>query len=340
MKSSKELYSNILNSTASILENDLLRENDFESIATILKKSKRIFFTASGSSIPAAKHCSDMLRSQAKYASFFVGTSELLSTTSIDSNDCIVLVSQGFNRSDGLIVTHFAQEITKAKFILVTANTSDDINCDGKLLFSPPAEKERIFCRPAGVITSFALLTKLAHTALGLPFSNQKCIDAVTTGSVEQDLASDIHSAEIIIVLASGSLLPAAANIALALREGLGKVSNFFEIEYYAHGQYAPHTKRFSEGAGVHYMLMSTSVDSISEKAVARILPFLTTVGLPYTHWEESLETPYASIKLLRQGGLLVEKVLSLSGYDMNNPLGKEENRGFQLVSANFYQQG
>ena len=336
MNAAKDLFSQYISDTPKLLEEVLNEENPINDAANLLKNSRKIFVTGSGSSLPAAKYLTDYLRTNSNITPYFLSTSELISTSDINSDDTIVLVSQGFNRSDGIIVGDFTAQ-KGADLLLATANRDDNVDAIVKLFFSPTAAEERLFCRPAGVITSYALLAKLAHSITGETFDNDKCLSAISSATIDEQTSNSAYNADITIVLSSGLMLGSASNIALSLREGAGKVASAFEIEYYAHGQYAPHTKLIQQDKTVNYILISSDSDKVSSRAVDRILPLIKELNTPYTLWHHSSNPTYAGLTVLRQGGLLVQDVLSKSNYDMNHPLGMEENRGFHLVAANYY---
>jgi fructoselysine-6-P-deglycase FrlB-like protein len=249
-------------------------------------------------------------------------------------------VSQGFNRSDARIVVQYASKCGTPILVITAAQAAEYT----QLSFEPTAQDERLFCRPVGAITGYVVAARLAHELCSQPFPSISLFldalrDGLTFGELQKASAiASLNEAETVIVLASGAAQPAAHNVALALREGANKNAVFYEIEYYAHGQYAPHLNAFKKGHAISYVVVSNEQDPVSEAAVQRITPLLTNVGASVM-WVSSTRTkPEAVVDILAKGASLVERLLLNSSYDMNSPVGKEENRSFHEVDETFYE--
>jgi fructoselysine-6-P-deglycase FrlB-like protein len=262
---------------------------------------------------------------------------------SLGAQDVVVLVSQGFNRADSAIVMQAAR--AKGAKTIVLSAYQGDISADAVIRFTPTAEEERLFCRPCGAITSFIAGAITAARCLRGDVNLQELRSSLNTesqvwrsGKDHRQVAKLLNSASLVIVLGSGSLLPALHNTALALREGAGLVSEFYEIEYYAHGQYAPHYRHQDHGGSVVYLLGEASADPISMRSVERIMPLLEKTGATHEVFRTSGDLVSGMVAHLSVANQLVYGAIVESGYDMNTPRGKEENRGFQLVGASYYE--
>jgi hypothetical protein len=339
-----EKYSGLIAGAQRFVSDTLISvpERDLESAATVLRSSHRIFCMGSGSSHPAALFIAQTLAcSKMALASRIVGLSEFLCIQSLCSRDVLILVSQGYNRADARIVLEFARRHGVQVVLLSAIQTRPD-GIAGFLRFSPAYEDERIFCRPVGVITSTMVAAMLARKTLGLPtdlFSSSSLIADIDQHSlgVLNEASQLVRDSEHVVVLGSGLIAPACGNIALSLREGAGLQAEHFEIEFYAHGQYAAHLRRWSAGAKLTYLLCVNTEDPVSLRAANRIAPLLASLKVPHIRVETTGSSEIANVKLLRIGSKIVEYLLQRSGYDMNNPVGKEENRGFQEVATDYY---
>jgi len=311
--------------------------------AGLLTSARRIFCVGSGSSVATAWHIASTLCAQGGLASSFMSTSQLVGMTSLTSEDVLVLVSQGYNRSDSAIATRTAR--LKGVRTIVLSAYQGQIEADAVIRFTPTAEEERLFCRPCGAITSFVTGAILAARCLQREVHLEELRNGLHTesllwrsGKSHKQVAKLLNSASLVIVLGSGSLLPVLHNTALSLREGAGLVAEFFEIEYYAHGQYAPHYRHHDSGGRVVYLLGEASADPISTRSVERILPLMEKTGALHEVFTAQGGAIAAMVSILSVVNQLVYSAIVESKYDMNNPRGKEENRGFQLVGASYYE--
>ena len=323
---------------------DMLSPGALEAAAVLLNNARRIFCVGSGSSVATAWHLAMSLCSHGGMASSYATTSQLVSMESLGAGDLIVLVSQGFNRSDSAIVVHTAHT-RGASLVVITANPTPK-TADAVLYFLPRAEEERLFCRPCGGISSLVVGELLLAACLKKSISVGDIVRAADTGSLPawrsghslRKVSELIDRASLVIVLGSGDLQPALHHLALSLREGAGKVAEFYEIEYYAHGQYAPHFRHQDAGGMVVYLLAEASEDRVSSRSLERILPLLASTNSTYEIASFAGPVSLALVSLLAASNHLVHQVILRNEYDMNHPRGKEENRGFQLVSEKYYE--
>lgn len=323
---------------------EMLDRQQLEAAAKLINGARRIFCVGSGSSVATAWHIAISLSAHAGAASSYISTSQLVSMNSLGAGDLVVLVSQGFNRSDAAIVMHTARQ-SGAAIVVLTANQMP-ITAGAVIRFVPLADQERLFCRPCGGITSFIAGALLSAICLKQPISSEDLIHATAVSSLPEwrsrhtlpQISNLVHQASLVIVLGSGHLQPGLHHLALSLREGAGKVAEFYEIEYYAHGQYAPHFRHHDNGGRVVYLLAEAVEDRVSKRAVERILPLLESTKASYEIASLSGAVPVALLSLLAASNQIVREVILQNNYDMNHPRGKEENRGFQLVEATYYE--
>ena len=342
---STEKYIFYLNSTKNLLEQTIENVRHSESLKkahSLIKESKRVFFSGSGSSVPAASFACMSILARTKTGAAFLKTSDVLSLKSLGPEDLLILVSQGFNRSDALIIQQVAEK-AGAALILITAA---DVKLEGRsavIKIVPNSLDERIFSRPCGVITSFAATQMLIDNICEKTFSEQAYFAALSQAAevyerlISNNLPEKIAEASHIVVLGSGLIKPAVENLALCLREGAAKIAEFYEIEYYGHGQYVPHLSVEQQGKKILYLIVRAKDEIISSRAVDRISQLVKETKLNSVLIEVGGTPEEANVAILRIGGLLVGDLILASGYDMNSPPGKEENRDFHTVPPDYY---
>ncbi len=329
------LYGQTLDALGSFIRQtrEGVRSSAVKDAVLILRTAKRIFFTGSGSSIPAAMFAGRLSSERYGFPAQFSTTSQVVGEEKLGKEDVVVMVSQGWNRSDALLVTDHVRK-SKAKLIGLTGNADSPHPRKSDMLFTfyPPYREERIFCRPASVITSYSLLSALVMRAGGDSFSWDTAQKAANKGVI-QGKRTELPQAERHIVLSSGLALAAATNVCLALREGAGLFSQVYEIESYGHGWYVPDQLRRAQGGAIRHILVSHLADRRTEFAVKRILPLLKKTNTPYEIWRtKGLDPVYGNIQILARAAQAVYGSITGSGYDMNFPPGKEENRYFHDI--------
>jgi fructoselysine-6-P-deglycase FrlB-like protein len=299
----------IANSVAAVT--DEARDNFRKHCTT----AKRIFFTAAGSSIPAALYGMYALQ-QEGHAASFLPTGSILGLKSLSSSDVVILCSQGMNRADAALAVS-AVKSRNAKLIIFTANRDTPLTTDADLVIYFDPETEKLFCRPAGVATNLAVVASV----LGPTITSDSLVDAWKQG--EQHTIT-IKKEMRYITLASDIILPANWNMALALREGCGVLAQNFDIETYAHGNYV------GDLAHEPYEYITLSADESTEAArsVRRFMPFITASQVKNTEIQAPFtDAARANLYVL---GLIARSTYDAnmaSHYNMNTPKGKEENR-------------
>ena len=281
--------------------------------------SKRIFFTATGSSIPSSLYGSQFCSENLDLPSQFLPNGGVLSMD-FRNDDLVFLSTQGFNRGDSEPVVKKIKN-SGAKLAVLTANQeSPFINlADFVFYFSPFPEK--LFCRPVGVQTAILAMQKILTNEFD---------SSVLTSILEktQKIERQIFDPNTkYIVLSSGVCMPVAINYSLALREGCGIDSNFYDIETYGHGMYVSDQTLQSKGQKLCYILINITANDHCKAACERIKPFIVNSKSGLICIDSTLPLPYAYLEILTN---LAENVYSTNvknQYDMNEPFGKEENR-------------
>jgi uridine kinase len=284
-----------------------------------LFNSKRIFFTATGSSIPSSLYGSQFCSENLDLPSQFLPNGGVLSMD-FRNDDLVFLSTQGFNRGDSELVVKKIKN-SGAKLAVLTANQeSPFINlADFVFYFSPFPEK--LFCRPVGVQTAILAMQKILTNEFD---------SSVLTSILEktQKIERQIFDPNTkYIVLSSGVCMPVAINYSLALREGCGIDSNFYDIETYGHGMYVSDQTLQSKGQKLCYILINITANDHCKAACERIKPFIVNSKSGLICIDSTLPLPYAYLEILTN---LAENVYSTNvknQYDMNEPFGKEENR-------------
>lgn len=317
-------YLDFLTDTPTYLANSLESVNDTDrhTCWDLASRARRIFFTAAGSSIPAALYGVYKLQ-QLGLAASFLPTGNMLGLRSLRASDMVVLCSQGMNRADAILIIK-AVRATEAKLLLFTANrTTPLVEAANHVIYFEP-NSEKLFCRPAGVATNLAGMA----SALGIAVSADKLIHAWEEGAKNP---IKLNKQQRCITLASDMMLPANWSMALAIREGCGGLAQNFDIETYAHGNYV------GDLAHLPYEYIVLEADSSTEAArsVRRFMPFITATRIPAT----IVRAPFVDAV---QANMYALGVIARSTYDanemnhynMNTPEGKEQNRYYHELES------
>lgn len=297
-----------------------------------LQAAKRIFFSGSGSSLPAALIGQQLLIQRTTKASIFAPSSLLLDGAQLTEGDVVILVSQGWNRADAALTTQRILK-TKAQLIVVTGRPErlelyKELAATSKLIIIPifPAV-EKIFCRPATAVTGYSKVVQLLEPLTGLQFTEQQWLTAYQTGA-NYPVHSLSPTAQY-VVLASSQLLCAGHNIALSLREGAGRFGCLYEIESYGHGQYVPDQRNVQQ---THYIILTGPAGTYGQAAFQRLQPMLDSTRSRYEIWSSELDPVLANVSFMAHTARLIYHEIVQSHWDMNNPPGMEGNRSFHEV--------
>lgn len=300
---------------------------------TALAQADRIFFSGSGSSIPAALLGQQLLTKFTKKAGIFAPSSLLLDDALLTQDDVIVLVTQGWNRADAALITRKVLQ-SPATLIVVTGRSDrielyKDIPQQAKLILVPIFPTiEKIFCRPATAVTGYVKITQLLEDLTNSSFSEAQWQAAYTAGTSlpVKTLQGEIHY----VVLASSLLLCAGNNVALSLREGAGHHGSLQEIESYGHGQYVPDQARVHK---TQYIVLQGPEGTYTDRSFERIKPMLDSTNSSYDIWQSSLDPILGNITHMARIAHIVYKDILNTNWDMNNPPGMEGNRSFHEVN-------
>jgi fructoselysine-6-P-deglycase FrlB-like protein len=331
MSQSNQLYKDILQNIESDITDTFQIPIPPKAIE-LTQKCERIFITGSGSSYPAAYFIAKYLNKHTRKNVILAGSSDILDSQSINSSDLVILVSQGWSRADGYLITKKCIEMN-ANMVVFTGHPERiethypeaDVNKIAAIEIKP--NKEKIFCRPNSPVTSLIQTCRLFDISLD---------EAKVKDILEQiksiDLSEYIKKIlkhDNIIVLSSSTSIAACYNTALALREGAGKHTSVYEIENYGHGWYT-YDQDYRDKT--LYILVSHSDHKHSLSAYKRIESLIKNTSSNYLEIYSNLDEVYGNIYTLIFTAFIIPKLNDITDFDMNNPQGMEENRGFHEI--------
>ena len=285
-----------------------------------LNKSKRVFFTATGSSIPSALYGSQFCSEKLNLAAQFVPNGQILSSR-LNSDDLVILSSQGLNRGDAELVIKKVKE-DGAKLVVLTANQESLLAKFADFVFYFAPFPEKLFCRPVGVQTAI-LAMQIILTGNYDPKILEKAV-------IKNRNIFDQNTKY--IVLSSGVGMPVAINYSLALREGCGIDANYYDIETYGHGMYVSDKTLEQKGQKLCYILINIDSDSHCNASVQRITKFTNDSSTIFIN--SKLPIPYCYYGILTNLAEDVYATNIANNYDMNQPFGKEQNRYYHNSQA------
>jgi hypothetical protein len=267
-------------------------------------------------------------------SAYYATPSQILSSESINENDLIILVSQGWSKSEALLVTKKAIE-SQAKLIVVTGNPQNSQK------YSYPIEtltvfpqKEDLFCRPASLATCYALLSQISAKITNYKFDSSKMISAWNQGL--ETSVSNLRDYEEIFVLGSGLSMASTYAITVFLREGMGIHADIHEIESYGHGWYISDQADIQQKSKkALYIVVNNKGDMKLQSPIERILPLLKDSNSEYEVWETDDKPLYGNMKLIARMANTVYELNKLIDYDINNPPGTKEIKPFHSIEVN-----
>lgn len=231
----------------------------------------------------------------------------------------VVLVSHGMNRADALIIYENAK--TRANMVVVTGNNDYDYSKNTLAIIVPP-HKEKIFCRPISPITTFTAICQLFDVNLARYNPDVKRAKL---------LADWIDSKKQTILVYTADTEIAAELWGIVLREGAGLNVLTKDIENYSHGYYGVDTAELDK----RQFIILTSESKEDKRDLSRAKNLYSLPRLQSIVYKDEDYTDYynANFKLICEIPFVVKNVIEQTGYDMNNPTGKSENRGYHEFS-------
>ncbi len=330
---SVEAYASYIDTTKqAVTDTYAADDNGLVAAQKLLHNAHRIFFSGSGSSLPAALAGQQLLAKYSDVPAICAPSSLLLDDPHFVENDVVVLVSQGWHRADAALIT---QKVLRSKVRLVVitgrpdrvSEYTQDENEITTVSIYPTTEK--IFCRPATAVTGYIKVVQLVAPLIDKEYSLQAWLDAYEAGRAQEP--SDIAADKQYVVLASGLLLPASNNIALSLREGAGRHGTLQEIESYGHGMYVSDQLHRDQ---IHYIALGSESDTHTTEALKRIQPLLEKTNSSHEIWIAPGDAIVGNVTHMARIAQTVLQSIRSDGFDMNNPPGMEENRSFHEVMA------
>jgi glucosamine 6-phosphate synthetase-like amidotransferase/phosphosugar isomerase protein len=323
----KAILENIIQDFTSSFEIPIPQEaKDF------ISKAKRIMITGSGSSYPAAFFISKYLNKTTNKSVILANSSDILDSDSLSKDDLVILISQGWGRADGYLITKKC--IVKQCNLIVFTGHPERINThylDSDQSKIIPIEikpnDEKIFCRPNSPLTSLVQVARL----FDIDLDKNKLIEIIQAVKKLDfsDYVNQFIKYKNIVILSSSTALAACYNFALALREGGGRHAEVHEMETYGHGWY---TIDQENQDNTLYVLIKHSNHTHTVDAYNRIESLIKNTNSNYIDLSTELDFLYGNIYLLAFVAYLIPLMNDITNFDMNNPKGMEENRGFHEI--------
>lgn len=285
-----------------------------------LRSSQHIFITGTGTSLPNALLIEKLLSSDEFPESRFLSTANMIrQIPKLQVNDTVVLISHGMNRADALIIYENAK--VRSNVIVISGNDDYNYSENTSTVIVPPS-KEKIFCRPISPVTTFIAICQL----FGID------IERYNPDTKRAKLLADWIDGkkQIILVYTAGSEI--AANLwGTVLREGAGLNVLTKDIENYSHGYYGVDTAKLDN----RQFIILTSGSKEDQRDFNRAKNLYNLPGLQKVVYNDKEYTDYynSNFKLICEVPFVIENVIMRTGYDMNNPIGKDENRGYHEFS-------
>ena len=298
----------------------------------LIKKSTRIFVTGSGSSYPAAFFAAKYINKYSGGSVILANSSDILDSQSLTETDLIILVSQGWGRADGYLITKKAIQ-KNCNLIALTGHPErlqthyPEANKNKIIPLEIKPNDEKIFCRPNSPLTSLIQICRL----LEIEISQAKILEIIENVKKISfsNYVSQLLKFKSIVILSSSTSLTACYNVALALREGSGRNTEVHEIESYGHGWY---TIDQENRTSTLYILIKHQGHTHSLEAYERIQSLIKNTNSNYLDLVTDLDEIYGNIYVLAFFAHLIPLLNDMTDFDMNNPKGMEENRVFHEI--------
>lgn len=285
-----------------------------------LRSSKRIFVTGTGTSLPSALLFENLLSSDEFANTKFLPTAKMIRQIShLKTDDTVVLISHGMNRADALIIYENTKKL--ASTIVISGN-SDYKYSDNTLEIIVPPRKEKIFCRPISPITTFIAICQIFDIDL----------EEYKPDTQRAKLLADwIDSKKQTILVYTADTEIAATLWGIVLREGAGLNVLTKDIENYSHGYYGVDTAKLNH----RQFIILTSDSKEDQRDFNRAKNLYSLPGLEKMVYKADNYTDYynTNFKFICEVPLVVKDVIMRTEYDMNNPIGKDENREYHEFS-------
>lgn len=281
-----------------------------------VSEARKIYVTGTGTSLPCALLMEELINNNNDYTALFLPTAKMIhKIPSLKKDDLVILISQGMNRSDSLII--YENIKSRCKSVVISGNRSFLPSSDTLAITVEP-EKEKIFCRPVSPITTFRAVCQLFYIDLPMPVPSTESLI---------EIADWVDTSKQLIILYSADISFAAQLWGIILREGAGINTSIKDLENYSHGYYGVDTKDLNNR---QYLILTCDTKA-DEKDFDRAknlyeIPDFNKHVYKVSTGGDSLA---ANLLLFREGPQLISEILIRTDYDMNHPNGMTENRRY-----------
>ncbi len=295
-------------------------DQDFDEVVKELQNAQRIFLYGKGTSAPALLFLEDMMRLRSQVPVSYLSTYREVGSH-LQTGDLVLLNSYSWSTYDAEFMTQVAQN-QDAKIIVITAN-QEKISTSPVPTLSLYPENEKLFSRPASLISSYAVISEIVQKLSGATLDGELFQEHYLRGYKNSQALPIGQNDEQFSILYSGSGRSVGQATALAFSEGLGKDAHAYDIDELVHGWWVPHQLQLLNEKKHTYLFQEFNTPE-AHSAVEYFLPFTEATNTPTIHWKTTEGHLYGNAEVLGQLVGAVEKTLAISGYDMNNPPGKE----------------
>lgn len=199
--------------------------------------------------------------------------------------------------------------------ILLTGKKEPEIN-KSTLLINIPPENEKIFCRPISPITTILTIRLL----LKLPIPNE-----VKNINNLNEITDWIDPKKQVIILFSADVSFGAELWGIVLREGAGLNVLTKDIENYSHGYYGVDTADLTN----RQFIIITSDSELDKKDYDRANGLYDIDNFNKKIIRLNKDNLTANLELFKSIPEIIRSIIVKTNYDMNHPLGMENNRKY-----------
>lgn len=310
-----DIYHNFVFNISEYIE--LTFQEKIEDAVTLINQSNRIFLIGKGSSSIAINFLSQQLgnifpHKRIEYIAEYKFIEKILM-----NNDLVILNSYSAKTNDAKYT--IKQTLAKkTKLLLITANEEQKAILSNRIsIIEIFPKKEKLFSRPASLITAYTLACRILNLLQPKTiFFKNDFLSIFKEVSSFDEIIKNINKHEFISVLYSGFNQPFAMSLSLALNEGVGKQSCFYNIDEYLHGWWVPAFKQSSK----NMLFVLNNRSNNFEYAQS----FLKDSKMVISSFEKSSQNIfYDGANYLWKTIQLIDQYNQKYNYNMNDPIGK-----------------
>jgi len=317
---STKLFIDLLNDIDGFTTEVKVSNTDKKKFRDIINSAGRVLITGTGTSLPVAQYLAARLQNDhPTRPAYFLPTAKALRmiADSGSSKDAVIIVSQGFNRSDSLIIHDKA--VQKGCGTVIISGNPEAAN-QAELAITVPPEREKIFCRPVSPLTALLAVETLFTDSIPA---------VIPRLGIYGDIARKLDPGKQTVVLYAADVSFAAELWAIMLREGAGLNVSLRDIENYSHGYYGPDTAALKD----RQFIILKSDSSYDNKDFARASHLYALKDFSHQVITSPGSRFTANAQLFREASEVVKQLLITTGHDMYGPVGMDENRPYHEYS-------